>query len=87
MNGNALRSLFLVQFSTDDGDNLDWFVIARDKAEAVKLWREHEMVADFIDDGDEPEKVWVIPAVTPSLFAPSQVLEWGDNATYGVQLA
>lgn len=83
-NLNALRSLYLVQFSTDDGDSLDWFVIARDKAEAVKLWREHEMVADFIDDDDEPEKVWAIAAATPSLFAPSQVLEWGDHGVQSV---
>ena len=77
-----MRNLYLIQDTTDDGDSLDWFVVARDKAEAVKLWSEHEMVADFTDD--PPEKVWLIQAANISPFMDSQVLEWSDHGVQSV---
>lgn len=41
-------NLHLVNAETDDGDNLDLFVIASSKDEALGLWKEHFQLDEIL---------------------------------------
>lgn len=71
-----MLKLYFITHTNDDGDNLDLFVIAHDRKEAVMLWREWEMVKDFYE-GDAPSPtVFEVPCVIPANEPDARHLEW-----------
>lgn len=67
--------LFFITCATDDGESLDWFVAANDKAEAVSLWRKIDMVKDL--GITEPGAVFVIVPAKLEIVTP-KVLGWHE---------
>ena len=71
--------LYFVIYTDEDGDNMDWFVIAHDRTEAVKIWRRDNCIEPGIADG--PSTVFLVPAVvsTISANAGARLLEWSRD--------
>jgi hypothetical protein len=43
--------LFFITHDNDDGENMDWFVAANDRDQAVEVWRRENGVEPDIADG------------------------------------
>lgn len=57
--------LFFISHENDDGENMDLFVWANDRDEAVKLWRNWDFVADYYDNDPDPNAVFIVPLEAP----------------------
>lgn len=58
--------------------NLDCFVIANDGDEAERIWREQDWVAEFLEDDEQPDWIFVVPAYVRHQDAAigPRALEW-----------
>lgn len=74
-----MRKLFLIQAVNDDGENLDFFVIADDAEEALMFWRECEVVVQACADERDISGIRVIVRdvyYTHLIAQPSGVVPW-----------
>lgn len=69
--------LYHIQAEATDGTNLDWFVVARDPQQSVKLWGDY-LTANGFDNSEGIVRVrLVLKKITATRFegAP-RVIEW-----------
>lgn len=74
-----MRKLFLILATNDDGENLDFFVIADTAESAVQFWSECETV---VSAGGDAHDISGIRVIVPDIFythyvaQPSGVVSW-----------
>ena len=67
-------NLFFLTGTSEDGENLDLFVIAHNRAGAVKLWQEWEFVAELYENVPPPAQVFLVPTAPYGGFP--RLLDW-----------
>lgn len=67
--------LFFVSHDNDDGENMDWFVAANDRDQAVDVWRRDNAIEPGIADG--PTNVFHVACASLKYMGPEpKLLGW-----------
>ena len=73
--------LYLVTGEVDNGENADWFVVAREPEEAVTLWKNIDYVKEDGDSNPTPDQVFLVTELAKDhpFYGSPRALAWQED--------